>query len=164
MYTIEEIKKAILSSTFDEFDMLLKEYEINEFDKFGNTILHYFIKNQKAIALNTNDLLGLFYKNGININATPPKSHNKTPLYLAVAYKSKDIFDFLLNHGATLDIVDDFGNSPLWRAVMDYRNNDSFFIESLLSNGANKELNNTKGISPVGLANIIANYDSKKFF
>ena len=41
---------------------------------------------------------------------------------------------------------------------------DGFFIEHLLKNGANPDIENNNGVSPKSLARTIANYDVRRFF
>ena len=40
----------------------------------------------------------------------------------------------------------------------------AFFIEHLLKNGANPDIENNNGVSPKSLARTIANYDVRRFF
>jgi ankyrin repeat protein len=68
----------------------------------------------------------------------------------------------LLAHGAVVDIQDAHGNTPLWRAVFESKNRGEV-IEILLASGADKNLKNNYGISPLDLAGTIANYDAMQF-
>lgn len=164
MYTIEEIKIKLLNNTFAEFQKNLNEYNINEFDKFGNNILHYFIKNESVIKIKIEELLPELINRGFDINVPSPKGQHRTPLYLAVSCKSKTVFEALINSGANINAVDVNGNSPLSQAIMNYKGDDGFFIEKLISDGADINLKNKYGHSPISLANTIVNYDIKFFF
>ena len=69
----------------------------------------------------------------------------------------------LLKFGAEVDSKDESGNTPLWRAVSDYRG-DGRLIVLLRQKAADASVQNREGISPVGLARRISNYDVAKFF
>ena len=65
--------------------------------------------------------------------------------------------------GAEVDSKDESGNTPLWRAVSDYRG-DGRLIVLLRQKAADASVQNEMGISPVALARRISNYDVAKFF
>ena len=109
-------------------------------------------------------MVRLFLDFGININAKQSKMSKRTALHLAVLMKSRDIFDVLLKKGVDINIPDDNGNVALSDAVFGYRGDDGYFIETLISNGARVDIMNNYGVSPKGLAETIANYDTRKFF
>ena len=57
------------------------------------------------------------------------------------------IVDLLLQAAADVDAQDEYGNTPLWRAVFNYRG-DVAVIEKLLAAGADSTLANDHGVSP----------------
>jgi hypothetical protein len=65
---------------------------------------------------------------------------------------------------ADVNAKDEDGNVALFHAVMWYRGDDGYFIETLISKGAHVDVVNNYGVSPKKLSDTIANYDSKKFF
>lgn len=67
-------------------------------------------------------------------------------MHYAVQEKSNDIIKLLLNSGAYVNVEDDNGNTPLWRAVFDY-DGDKEIIKTLLKYGANKQHSNKHGVS-----------------
>jgi len=69
----------------------------------------------------------------------------------------------LVSHGATVDVADRYGNTPLSRAVFNY-SGDGGAVITLLRLGADRHFKNKHGNSPADLAKKIANYDVKKFF
>jgi ankyrin repeat protein len=69
----------------------------------------------------------------------------------------------LINSGAKVDAADKYGNTPLGRATFNSRGRGEV-IRILLDHGANRDLPNKSGVSPVKLANTIGNYDVKQFF
>ena len=86
-----------------------------------------------------------------------------TPLHFAAQQQVSAIARMLLKSGAQVDSKDDSGNTPLWRAVSDYRG-DGRLIVLLRQKEADASAQNGEGVSPVGLARRISNYDVAKFF
>ena len=86
-----------------------------------------------------------------------------TPLHFAAQEQVTEIARILINAGAEVDSKDESGNTPLWRAVSDYRG-DGRLIVFLRGRTADALVENKKGVSPVGLARTISNYDVAKFF
>ncbi|MCJ7932609.1 MAG: hypothetical protein MUW56_02975 [Chryseobacterium sp.] len=43
MKHIEDLKKIIVDLNFKELEEALNQYNIEEHDKFGNNILHYYV-------------------------------------------------------------------------------------------------------------------------
>jgi ankyrin repeat protein len=62
-----------------------------------------------------------------------------------------------------VDARDKHGNTPLSKAVF-YSQGSGEMISLLLRWGADRDLKNNYGVSPVGLARSIANYDVARFF
>ena len=86
-----------------------------------------------------------------------------TPLHFAAQEQEVEIARTLIDAGAEVDSKDHCGNTPLWRAVSDYRG-DGRLIELLRQKAADAFVQNEKGVSPVGLARRISDYDVAKFF
>jgi ankyrin repeat protein len=84
-------------------------------------------------------------------------------LHFAAQDCSQKLVEMLVNAGASLELRDRHGNTPLWRATMNYKGGAEV-ISTLLEAGANPDAENKSGISPRSLANTIANYDTEKFF
>lgn len=161
---IEDFKIILLQKSIDEIEEALRVFNLNSVDKFGSNILHYYVSNYTAIKVPVETIIELFIRFGIDINVTQLKMPKRTALHTAIIKKSKEPFDVLLKKGAGIDIKDGDGNVPLSDAVFAYRGDDSYFIETLISKGANADIQNNYGISPRELAKTIANYDTKKFF
>ena len=81
--------------------------------------------------------------------------------YAAQAY-FPEIAAILIRNGATVDIQDQNGNTPLWRAIFNSRGRGEL-VTMLLKAGANKNLQNKHGKSPLELARSIGNYDVAQF-
>jgi uncharacterized protein len=86
-----------------------------------------------------------------------------SPLHFAAQQQVVEIAKMLIQSGAEVDSKDGSGNTPLWRAVSDYRG-DGRLIVLLRKKAADAFVQNGEGISPVGLARRISNYDVAKFF
>jgi ankyrin repeat protein len=161
---IEELKLVLLKKTLSEIEIALDDFNLNSFDKYGNNILHYYVKNEKSVQIPADLIIELFIRMGININETQSKLLKRTPLHLAILTKSKNILSILLTNGADVNLKDANGNVALSHAVMNYRGEDDFFIKILLSHNADPDIANNYGVTSKKLAHTIANYDTRKFF
>lgn len=74
-----------------------------------------------------------------------------TALHFAARDQNAPIVECLVNANATIDAVDVYGNTPLWRSVMN-STEDLRAIRLLLEHGANPHRKNSRGISPADLA------------
>jgi ankyrin repeat protein len=86
-----------------------------------------------------------------------------TPLHFAAQAYSVDVATKLLEAGAEVDAQDAHGNTPLLRAVFDSRGRGEV-IQLLRRRGADPHRTNYHGVSPVQLAETIANYPVAQFF
>lgn len=86
-----------------------------------------------------------------------------TALHFASQNSDAELCELLLKAGAMVDPVETYGNTPLWRAVMNCRG-DGDCIKVLRSYGADPYLENKSGISPLSLARSIGNYDVAQHF
>jgi ankyrin repeat protein len=132
-----------------------KTWSVDEPDKDGRTPLMH-----AAIDART-DTMRVLLDSGAS-----PGIQDKggwTALHFAAQAQSAEAIELLVSHGATVDVADGYGNTPLARAVSNYRGNGDAVI-TLLRLGADKHRENNHGNSPASLANRIANYDVKKFF
>lgn len=165
MYNIDELKRILLQSNWDKIKEAISKSDVNEFDKFGNNILHFYIKERDNIKVDYKKIIDLLISNGLNIEG---KRYNKyiygTVLQLALIRKQKDIFDYLLELGAEVDATNSYGSSTLLIAVMNYYNGDGYYIEKLIQKGADIYKSNHNGISPISLAYSFDNNDAKNFF
>lgn len=100
---------------------------------------------------------------GIGADVNISDKDGFTPLHFAAIYYRVEILKLLLEKGAVIDAQDSWGNTALSRAVYESKGRGDV-IKLLLENGANRNLKNYYDISPLDLANKIANYDIKQFF
>lgn len=74
-----------------------------------------------------------------------------TALHFAARDNKEPLVRVLLERGAPVDAVDTFGNTPLWRCVMDSSTRVEV-VELLVANGADPNKKNKHGSSPLDLA------------
>ena len=163
---IDELKVVLLHNPLNEIDAALKGFDVGSFDKYGNNILHYYVKSSESINIPAESIIQLFIDYGIDINTRQSRMPKRTALQLAVMNKSKHVFDMLINKGADVNTLDGDGNVALSDALFWYRGDDGdgYFIETLIAKGARNDIENNYGVTPRGLADTVANYDLKKFF
>lgn len=151
----DEIIRAIYGNRIFEIENWINKEGVDTVDADGRNIVVHSI-----IAKNNNTLkLALELRENSNIK-------DRTgwyPLHYAAQDNSVETAEIILQFGAIIDCEDDYGNTPLWRAVFSYRG-DGKIIEFLLKRGADQNHDNHSQISPVKLANTIANYDVRRFF
>ncbi len=160
---IQQFKIALVEGDID-FLSKIDRFDVRQTDDHGNNILHYFAKNRNSISTDCVSLVRQLLQLGLDINQIEQKPPHRSALHLAVQGRHKDLVTVLIDCGIDIDSKDENGNSALWQAVMSYNGDDSFFIKYLLKNGANPDLENNHGVSPLSLSETIANYDSRLYF
>jgi ankyrin repeat protein len=94
------------------------------------------------------------------------KGQRWTALHFAARDQKLSIVEALVTAGAQVDAEDSFGNTPLWRAVME-KNVLPEIITFLLKHGASPDRKNHRGVSPrllverLGAADLLALMDSR---
>lgn len=145
MNSIDNIIKAVYRKDKSQLQNLTID-EVNQKDQDGRTPLMHAILAENPDKLIINMLLEV----GAHVNDSDI-GQKWTPLHYAAADNYDDIVAILLEHGATQDSVDIFGNTPLWRSVMNYNSNINT-AKLLVKQGANPQKKNNHGISPEDLA------------
>ena len=88
----------------------------------GKNILEYYIKNENNLDYDKFEIIKFFSDCGIEINHKGNKrADENSALHLSVYNKDLDLIKIILNLNAEIGIQDKYGNSPLLRAVMNYR-------------------------------------------
>jgi ankyrin repeat protein len=116
---IDEVKLIILNNSLREIKEALNHFHIASFDQNGNNILHYFIKSDKSLGVNAENIVQLFVDAGIDINAKQAKMPKRTALQLVVLKRLRAVFDLLLREGVDVNLKDGDGNSALFHAGND---------------------------------------------
>ncbi|MGW1157464.1 ankyrin repeat domain-containing protein [Streptomyces sp. NPDC002519] len=119
-------------------------------DWMGRTAVHYCAVH--------GDVSGL--REVLEGGADPGHADNAgmTPLHFAAQSQSAEVAEVLLAAGVPVDAGDRNGNTALFNAVFNYQGDPST-IRVLLAAGADPGQQNVKGVSPRGLAGLIASYD-----
>jgi len=124
-------------------------------DELGRAPLHYAAADSK-----TDEVVRLL-ATGADANAQD--DNGWAPLHFAAQAVSPECTSALLHSGANPSLQDSFGNTALWRAVFASKGN-GVVIGLLLEAGADPHVKNSHGVSPISLADTIANYDVAQFF
>lgn len=151
------------------FKLFLDDFDINSIDESSKNILHYYLGSliydtnienfavNRPYLLNPIPIIDEVLKRGIDINAQPqrgPRMYTALCLSVGFTYKSKEIFDHLIKNGADVNIRIGHGGSVLTKAMLSAgvkANDDLYFVEKLLENGANIYAENNFGISAFSL-------------
>lgn len=112
-------------------------------DEYGRTDIHY------ASDAGTIERLIV---GGADINLQD--DNGLCPMHFYAQENNISAIDVALKNGATPNLVDSHGNSPLWTATMNVRG-DFSCIEALLKAGANANHKNKHDRSPFDIANTI---------
>jgi ankyrin repeat protein len=94
-------------------------------------------------------IIQLLIERGADINAS--ESDKWTALHLAARNQNETIVRILLQAGAAVDPVDVYGNTPIWRSVMNSTSNLAV-IKELIAHGADPYRKNNYGIAPIDIA------------
>lgn len=143
--TAHNLFSFYIDDDFKRFETIIKETEdINIYDKHGNNILFYTIKN--------NDLkyTKKILQKGINVNHT--NYYLQTPLLVAVEIGNEDIIQLLLDYRAKIDVYDLYGNSPI-----DYTKYNNLYGSYLIIRHYQEKRRQRKDMD--GLEEFIKNFD-----
>lgn len=143
------MQKALLTNDRKNIENVLKGVaNVNALGGSGINILHYYISMVSKLSFNPEDIVLLLIKSGVDVNAQNEKG--ASPLHFCVAHPNSIITKVLTSNGAIVDIQDEMGNTPLWRAVMNFRGDEELrkVIDELVLSGANPDKENNSGNSP----------------
>lgn len=125
-------------------------------DKEGRTELH------NAIIGNMNDRAReLIFSGELNLNAQDNQGY--TALHAAAQCKNVEITKLLLSSGANPNLLDAWGNTPLWRALGS-GTESAEIIKLLLDEGVDPEKENDSGVSVVTHIRKIKNHPNRQIF
>jgi uncharacterized protein len=118
--------------------------------------LHYAIIDHK-----TDKAKQLILSGNIDLNAQDKNGY--TALHFAAQYKNVDIARLLIEKGAKPDLIDDWGNTPLWRALGPSEDNAQL-INLLISSGIDPTTENESGVSVISHVRKIKTHPNRDLF
>jgi ankyrin repeat protein len=136
---LESLNSYVNNNDFDCIKTLTKTYGIDCFDSYKRTLLILSASKGK------DKLLNYLIENGANINFQDKNGYSA--LHFASQNNEIEIIEILLNKGANPNIRDLYGNSPIWTAIFNARE-DFSIVKLLLENNADIETKNNHGKSP----------------
>lgn len=113
-----------------------------------------------AVIENKIEMVKLLVENAADINIQDSLGY--TALHYASQSYFVEVCRVLLENKANVDVKDNYGNTPLFRAVFNSGGKGEI-IGLLRSYNADINLKNHSGVSPLDLANTIANYNVKQY-
>ncbi len=124
-------------------------------DVYGRTELHY--------AANEGNLEEVRRQIALGSDPNAQDDDGWCALHFAAQFNSAPITEALLQAGAKPDLKDLFGNTPLFTAVFNSRG-EGAVIGLLRVAGADPHAANDSGVTPLGLARTINNFNVAQFF
>lgn len=152
---MKKIFDTVFSGTVEQLSKLIESGEnINVQDKEKRTpLIHATIDNKI-------DMIRTLVQNNADVNLQDSLGYSA--LHYAAQNYLIDAAQLLLKNKAIVDVQDIHGNTPLFRAVFHSRGRGEM-VNLLLSSGADMNLKNNHGVSPIELANSIGNYNVSQF-
>ena len=114
------------------------------------------ISYMKPLPCCRNDIATNLINRNININQQDYKG--ETPLHYCAAYFNLEIAELLLQKKAQINIIDKYGNNPLWVAVFN-AHGDYRMVKLFLKYNANIQNKNRANRSPLDFAKQINDLD-----
>ncbi len=143
----ETIIKLVYQKDFEALKKVLSQgTNLNVSDSDGRTPLMHAVLDSNA----DDEMVKFLLKNGAEPNSQDI-SQKWTALHFATRDQKLKIVSTLLDGGAIVDTKDSFGNTPLWRCVME-SNAKPELIKLLVDSGASPLTANALGVSPLQLA------------
>ena len=133
--------------------MLGSNPSVNIRDADGRTLLMHAVLAEEASLM----VVKFLIERGVDVNAVD-SDQQWTALHFAARDQNRDIVKTLLESGAHPEPLDTFGNTPLWRAVMN-RAPDLELVRLLMDFGADPRRKNNTGISPIDVARSMGRLD-----
>jgi ankyrin repeat protein len=124
----------------------LSEQQMRFRDEDGRTpLMHAILASDADPAI-----VKLLIDRGADVDAAD-HGQRWTALHFAARDQNEALVSLLLDVGAAVDPVDVFGNTPLWRSVMNAKS-DVGVVPMLLHHGADPQRKNRNGKSPLDIA------------
>ena len=137
-----QLIKALLEDDYNAMECIINECGINAVDRDQrNLLMNCVVKNK------INFVVNILKNDKLDVNNQDYQGF--TALHLAIENNLLEIVQLLLKDSRiSIDIQDNWGNTPLWRAVHNNPDNRDI-INALISKGANPQISNKHGVSPL---------------
>ncbi|WP_158887970.1 ankyrin repeat domain-containing protein [Amycolatopsis anabasis] len=145
MKTFDEVTRAVYRKEMATLGELTPG-EVNLTDADGRTPLMHAVLAEDADPAVVVSLID----RGADVNVTD-NGQNWTAVHFAARDQNEALVRLLLEAGAEVDAVDVFGNTPLWRGVLN-AGSDLAALRALLEYGADPRRKNQYGASPLDMA------------
>ena len=150
-----EVIRAVHRQEYSALEQLVTNATVNLPDSYGRSVL--------SVVVNYGDVAMLRWLLTKGSALDQQDRNGWTALHFAAQAYAVEMAALLLAAGATVDVPDIHGNTPLWRAAFESRGRGAM-LHLLLTHGANPDQSNNSDVSPRQLAETIANFDVKQFF
>lgn len=150
-----EVVRAVHQRDYPALEQLVTNTTVNLPDSYGRSLLSLVVNYGDAA------LLAWLLPKGPALDQQD--RNGWAALHFAAQAHAVEMAALLLAAGATVDVADAYGSTPLWRAAFESRGRGEL-LQLLLAHGANPDQPNDSGVSPRQLAQTIANFDVKQFF
>jgi ankyrin repeat protein len=157
MEKLSDIIRAVYRKDLGRLQSLTAE-EVNQHDEDGRTPLVHAVLASDADP----KVVRLLIDCGADVNVADA-GQRWTAMHFAARDQNAAIVRELLEAGATVDPVDAFGDTPLWRAVMTV-GADLTTTKMLLAAGADPHRKNNHGSAPLDIAQTTGRADIVALF
>ena len=148
-----EIFSIVRNGLYDQYLKLINNVDINSQNEFGQNLL------QEAIEANIDKIAIDLVNKRIDINHQDDKGLSS--LHYCAQFSNIHIAELLLKNNANINIVDSYGNNPLWTAVFNACD-DYQMVRLFMKYGADAHHKNKANRSPVDFAQQIEDIDMVK--
>jgi ankyrin repeat protein len=149
---LSDLINAVYRKDINKIEALVNQgLDVNGTDDDGRTPLMHAVLAESPDP----EIIRLLISLGANVDSSD-NGQQWTALHFAARDQKFEIIQILLKNGARIDPSDIFGNSPLWRCVMN-NSPDVRIVKLLLENGADPQKQNKNGKSPWDITQMLGN-------
>ena len=148
-----EIFSIVRNGLYDQYLKLITNIDINSQNEYGQNLL------QEAIEANKDKIAIDLVNKRIDINHQDDKGFSS--LHYCAQFSNINIAELLLKNNANINIVDSYGNNPLWTAVFNTCE-DYQMVRLFMKYGADAHHKNKANRSPIDFAQQIEDVDMVK--
>ena len=148
----DKLLKYVYRKNYDKIKKIVdKGANINAVDEEGrNALIHALLESEGEI-----EMIDFLISLGADYKISDKEGW--TALHYVARDQKEELVNKLLEYDVNIDAVDSYGNTPLWRCVMNKTPNINI-VRALLKKGANPNKKNNHDVSP---KDIVSNSDDK---